>query len=113
MINLKIELYEVQDKIVLELFGRIDAMSISALDKKIESLVSDGHKKLVLNFSNIDYLSSAGLRLLLSLTKKLKKDEGFLVVFGMTPDVMEIINIAGFEKVINICQSQQQALSFS
>jgi anti-anti-sigma factor len=113
MINLKIELYEIQEKIVLELFGRIDAMSISVLDKKIESLVADGHKKLILDFSNIDYLSSAGLRLLLSLTKKLKKDEGFLVVFGMNPDVMEIINIAGFEKVINICQSQQQAISFS
>ncbi len=111
--GLQIDLEEVDKKMILRLNGRLDAASSPILEKKMQSLIEDNHLLILLDFSQVDYLSSAGMRLLLSMTKKLIAKEGYLVIFSLSDDVKEVIKIAGFEKILNICNQEQEALQFS
>ena len=111
-LDLDIDLETVENKVILRLSGRIDAVTAPALEHKINTLIDENHLFLIVDFSKIDYLSSAGLRLLLSETKKLKAKKGFFVLFSINEDIAEIIKIAGFERVLNICSIEKDALQF-
>ena len=110
---MQIETEEIEDKILLHLDGRLDANSSPTLEKRLTALIEENHLKLILDFSKVDYLSSAGLRLLLSITKKVKAKGGFLVIYSLDDDVMEIITMAGFDTILNICQLESDALQFN
>ncbi len=112
MMGLEIEMDEVDKKVILRLDGRLDAISAPLLEKKMNNLLQEGHKELILDFSKVDYLSSAGMRLLLSATKKWKAMKGHLVLFSIQEDVMEILKMAGFERVLTIFNVEQEALQF-
>ncbi|MDP1608440.1 MAG: STAS domain-containing protein [Chlamydiales bacterium] len=111
-IGLQIEVEEVEQKIVLRLSGRIDAMSSSALEKKIQTLVDEGRFQLLLDFTSVDYLSSAGMRVLLAALKKVKAKQGFLILFSLSDDVDEVIRLAGFDKVFHILPNEKEALQY-
>lgn len=111
--ELRIELERVDEKVILRIEGKLDATSTPILEKKINTLIGEGHVLLLLDFTRIDYLSSAGMRLLLSFTKRLKTKKGFLVIFSLHDDVMGIIKMAGFDRILHICSTEQQALRFS
>jgi len=111
-VGIKIVIEEIEDKIVAHIDGRLDAPSAPTLEKTINSLIDDGKLKLVLDFSKVDYLSSAGMRLLLSASKKAKSKGGNLVIFSVHDDVMDIIKLAGFDKILNIYKTEQEALQF-
>jgi anti-anti-sigma factor len=108
--ELNIDVESIDGKIVLRLNGRLDAATSLILEKKIENFIHEGHKKIFLDFSYIDYLSSAGMRLLLSFSKKLKSQKGKFVIFSINEDVLEIIKLAGFEHVLTIYSNEKEAL---
>lgn len=112
-IGLHIELEEIDRKIILRLDGRLDAATTPLLERKIDKLIDENHTHLLIDFLRIDYLSSAGMRLLLSSTKKLKAKNGGLLLFSIGDEVMEIIKLAGFEKILLIFESEQEALQYS
>lgn len=103
------------DIVVLRASGRVDAVAAPQLEAKIQSFIDAGHKRLLLNFSNVDYLSSAGMRLFLSVTKKLEAlGEGRLVICSLSEEVMEVIKMAGFHQILHLAGTEEQALaSFS
>ena len=108
--DLNIDVEDIEGKIVLRLFGRLDAATSEILEKQMENLINEGRKKLFLDFSFVDYLSSAGLRLLLSFSKKLKLSKGKFILFSIADEVLEIIKLAGFENVLSICENEKEAL---
>jgi anti-anti-sigma factor len=97
-------------KQVIHLEGRIDAVCAPILETKLNELLQAGHTKIVVDFSRVDYISSAGLRFLLSATKKTQDAKGKLTIAAMHDEVMEIIKIAGFERILNIYPNEIQAL---
>lgn len=109
-VGLQIQEEEREGKKILRIAGKIDASSAPILEKQINSLLESDLKKLLLDFTRVEYLSSAGMRLLLSATKKLKAREGRVVICGMNREVMEIIKMAGFERILHIYPSEQKAL---
>ena len=102
---------KVDGKVVLRLEGRLDAHSAPTLESQLSASVEGGEKDLIADFTKVTYLSSAGMRLLLATTKKLKAAGGAFVLFSMHEDVMEIIKMAGFERILNIFNSEQEALA--
>lgn len=96
------------DVIVVRLEGRLDAASSPQLEKQINSIIESGHFKLILNFAGVDYLSSSGMRLILSASKKLKSLEGKLLACNLTEEVMEVIKMTGFHQVIEIYPSEEE-----
>jgi len=82
--------------LTLELRGRLD-MSTSAMSQdKILGLIDQGHSRLALNLAQLEYISSAGLRVLLTALKKAKGCNGKIVIFGSREEVKRIFDIAGF-----------------
>jgi len=102
---------EVKGILVVKLSGRLDAASSPLLERKINSSLEGDRLKLLLNFEGVDYLSSAGMRLLLNLTKKLKSKQGRVAIAGVRPDVMEVIKMAGFDHILDIYSDEQGALA--
>ncbi len=96
------------DVIVMRLKGRLDAASSPQLEKQIGGIIDTGHFKLVLDFSGVEYLSSSGMRLMLSVSKKLKNLEGKLVACNMHEDVMDVIKMTGFQQVLEIYPSEEE-----
>lgn len=97
--------------VVLRLDGRLDAASSPHLERKVNTFIDSGRSKLVMNFDHIDYLSSAGMRLLLVASKKAKSHQGKLVLSGVHDDVMEVIKMAGFDHVLEICHTEGEAIA--
>jgi len=112
-ISLHIDLEEIDQKMILRLDGRLDAATVPILERKINSLIDEKRHLIYLDFLRIDYLSSAGMRLLLSASKKLKSKKGALVVFSISEEVMEIIKLAGFDKILMIFETEQDAIQYT
>jgi len=96
--------------LILHVKGRLDALSSPKAEKIVFGCINDGHHKLLLDFSQMEYLSSAGMRMLLSTSKKLKSSTGKLVLCAVTPNVMDVLKMSGFDRVLEIAKSQEEAL---
>lgn len=99
------------DVIILRINGRIDAITSPQLEKKVLSIIDSGHHKLLMDFTNVEYLSSAGMRLLLSGTKKMQTVGGKLVISSVDQDVMDVIKMAGFNSILTLASSEDKALT--
>jgi anti-anti-sigma factor len=100
-----------ENALILRLEGRLDATTSIQLENILNSTTAEGSVKLYLDFSGVEYLSSAGMRVLLSMTKRLKGMDGCLKLFAIHDDVMEIIRLAGFETILEIYNDESHALS--
>lgn len=98
------------DILILRVRGRLDAISTPGAEKKIFDQINNGQHKLLLDFKGVDYLSSAGMRMLLSTTKKLKTLNGKLVVCNVTTNVMDVLKMSGFDHVIELTATEEEAL---
>lgn len=96
--------------LILHITGRLDALSTPETEKKVFHFINQGENKLLLDFSGVDYISSAGMRMLLALTKKLKPLSGQLVLCSITTNVMDVFKMSGFDHVLELTHSQDEAL---
>ena len=95
---------------ILTLVGRLDTQSAPELEACGRSLFQDGTRKLLVDMSGIDYISSAGLRVLLVLAKEAGACSGKLSVCCLTPAVREVMAISGFDTIIPLAVDRQSAL---
>lgn len=109
-VGLQIELEEIEHRVILRISGRVDAASAPILERKINSLIEENHIHLLLDFNRVDYLSSAGMRVLLATLKNVKSKKGDLILFGVNEEVIDVIKMAGFDKIFRICSSEKEAL---
>lgn len=98
------------DVLILRMSGRLDAVSSPNAERKVFDFINKGQHKLLLDFSGVDYLSSAGMRMLLSVTKKLKTLSGKLVLFGVTTNVMDVLKMSGFDHVLELVKTEEDGL---
>ena len=110
VLGLEIKTEEIDGIIILRLNGRIDASSSSVLHDRLKLFHDETISVILLDFSNIDYLSSAGLRELLFFTKKFNEKKGRLGIFSVNEDVLEIIKLTGFEKILHIYKKEKEAI---
>ena len=95
-----IEILNNKDETIIELAGRLDTITAPALDASINECL-EYTKNLVLDLKNLEYISSAGLRVLLSAQKKMQKI-GSMKVKNVCEEVMEIFEITGFADILVI-----------
>jgi len=101
---------EKKEKAILRIKGRLDATSSATLEVKLSEGYSEGKRHFVLDLRNLEYLSSAGMRLFLAFTKKLKGENGSLKLFGLNKEIFEIIKMGGFEQILHIHDEEEEAL---
>lgn len=94
----------------LSLDGKLDAYHSIELEKCINKVILGGCSNLLLNFQGVDYISSSGLRVVLSSLKQLKKSGGNIILSNLHPYVMEVFEISGFKQIFEIYESEEEAL---
>jgi anti-sigma B factor antagonist len=90
--------------------GRLDALSAPIFEENLSQSLAEGETRLLVDFSDLQYISSAGLRSLLVLTKKLKTVQGELYFAGIRGPVAEVFKISGFNNLFKIFDSPEEAL---
>lgn len=96
---------------ILSLAGRIDTATAPALEQAINQEIERRHRKIVLDFSAVSYISSGGLRVLLSTAKKLKNPGDKFALCSLSPEVMKILKLAGFTSIFSISPTEGEALA--
>ena len=96
--------------LVLGLSGRLDSTSSKAFEERILGVIDVGERRLVIDLSQLDYVSSAGLRVFLLAAKRLTSANGKLALCSLTEPVREVFDIAGFSSVFSLYGSYDEAL---
>ncbi|MDR1474911.1 MAG: STAS domain-containing protein [Holosporales bacterium] len=95
--------------IMLTPHGRIDTASAGEFEKALNAVISGGNKKIIVVFASVDYISSAGLRVLLLIGKRLKVTKGNIALSDMSERIFEVFKISGFNKILTICATADEA----
>ena len=97
--------------LVLELLGRLDTKTSGVLEKSVATHLAAGQRRFILDLAGMEYVSSAGLRIFLMLAKKVSGGKGSLALCGLSPQVKEVFDIAGFTRLFTLASTRAEALA--
>ncbi|MEA3245790.1 MAG: STAS domain-containing protein [Gemmatimonadota bacterium] len=96
--------------IVVAIKGSLDSTTSPQAQQSLDTVVADGARKVVVDCTALDYISSAGLRVLLGLAKKLGANGGALRMCGLNQTVREVFEISGFATILPVFPGEREAL---
>jgi len=99
------------DVIIIGLRGRLDANTSPNVEERLSHLLDQGERRLLLDFSDLIYISSVGLRVLVLLAKNLQKSRGELALAALNEHINEIFTISGFTAIFPIYPTCDKALA--
>ncbi|MBV7272448.1 STAS domain-containing protein [Clostridiaceae bacterium UIB06] len=91
-----------EDVVTLALSGRLDTITSSKLGEELEKVFQEGKINLVFDFEALDYISSAGLRVLLIAQKKINALAATMKIINANETVKEVFEVTGFSGILNI-----------
>jgi len=97
--------------VVALLNGRLDANQIPAFDQWLDQQLDAQENTLVLDMSGLSYISSSGLRVILTLAKEMERRQRRLIICGLFGMVREVFMVSGFMEIFTICHTVDEALS--
>ena len=97
--------------LVVEVDGHMDGTSAGDFEMAITPTIPDVDQGMICDLSGVPYVSSAGLRVILIVAKRLSKQNAMFSVCGLSANVAEVFRISGFNKIISIYQSREEALA--
>jgi anti-sigma B factor antagonist len=98
------------DVTVLEAHGRVDSTTAKEFGDRLIALIQAGRRRIVVDFKNIAYISSAGFRALILADRATEQRQGKLALCGVNGDVMRLFEIGAFLDLFLICPNQQDAI---
>ena len=99
------------DTLVAKAEGRIDGTNARQFQDDLDSVIEEGDRAVILNFQDLMYISSAGIRVVLMTAKTLQRREARFALCSLSEPVREIFEVSGFDKIIPIHSSQDEAIS--
>ncbi len=96
---MKIDLKKEDKKLTIKLGGKLDTNTSPELDSKMNEL--EGMEEVIIDMKELDYISSAGLRVLLSMQKVMNK-QGKMTIINVCDNVMDIFEVTGFSDILDI-----------
>ncbi len=90
--------------------GSLDSNTSPEFETRIYAALESGQRKLILNLEDLEYISSAGIRVMLKTTKDLKRMDGNIVLCDLQDYVREVFDIAGFDGYLNIEKNLEAAM---
>jgi len=98
------------DVVIFRLSGRLDSNAAASAEADLGAAVA-GAPSLAIDLSGLDYISSAGLRVMLVLARKVQQASGKLALFGLQPAVRQVFTVSGFDTIISIQPDAAAALA--
>lgn len=109
---LKIEKTETDKHVVLKLEGEVDASNSVELDLAIQQLMAENVKKIMIDGSSLEYISSAGLGVFMSYLEDFQNGDVRFVIFGLSGKVKDVFHILGLDQLLTIEDEEQGALEW-
>lgn len=98
---------------IFSLAGRLDSSSSPEFDKRIIQAMENGFRYIILDCQKLDYITSAGLRVVVKTAKKLKPEEGQIILCAMADYVKEVFEIAGFDSFLPILPTLEDGIKMA
>jgi len=95
---------------IVSLKGRLDINTHGQLEAELNALAGKGRNKVLVDAKELDYISSAGLRVLLAGAKQFRKIQGSIGLASLTPTVKQVFEISGFTSIFPIYGTREEAL---
>ena len=105
-----LEMTRIHDISIVLIPQRFDADTAPRLESDLKAMLTGSPQKMILDFSKTEYIASAGLKVLLVITRDLMKTGGRVALSGLRPTVHKVFDIAGFTSIFTICTSQEEAI---
>jgi len=96
--------------VTLSLSGRLDTTTAKAFEDRILAHIDSGERRIAIDLAELEYISSAGLRVFLLAAKRIDSAQGRIALCALTEPVREVFDIAGFISIFAIYDSHQEAL---
>jgi anti-anti-sigma factor len=98
---------------ILAMSGRLDGASAPTVEEKVLALIDGGADRLVIDCAGLEYISSAGLRVLLIAAKRLAPPRGKLALAALRTQVREVLDVAGFSSLFAIHPTRPAAVKYA
>ncbi len=95
--------------LAVSLAGRLDAGSSPEVEKALAEAIAGCQGGMVMDMTSLEYISSAGLRVMLMAAKRMQQKGGKLALFGLSENVKDVFDISGFSSVFKIFSNAQEA----
>lgn len=99
-----------QGYLVVSVAGRLDTGTAPEFESKCQAWLNEGNVRVILDLSGLEYISSAGLRSVISTAKRAKGGGGALILSGATGLVQEVLAVSGFDRLLPTFGSVENAL---
>lgn len=98
--NIKIDING--EKVVAQFEGRLDTVAATKVNAEMATLAENADKEITLDFAQLEFISSSGLRLMLSLNKQAKAKGGKVIIAGANDEIKKVFKITGFANLFTI-----------
>jgi anti-anti-sigma factor len=107
---MKVTIQEVDSVTVVRIEGNLDTNTSPEAQEHFDGLLDQGASKILVDCAKVDYVSSAGLRVLLATVKGLTAAGGGLRISGLNETVREVFEISGFSTILSVFNTEAEAL---
>ncbi|MDZ7263081.1 MAG: STAS domain-containing protein [candidate division KSB1 bacterium] len=98
------------DIVVLYIKGYLDAHTAPVLENQLQSLIEEQRYKIVVNFKDLAYISSAGLGVFMGFIENIREHQGDIKLTNMNPKIYRVFDLLGFPTIYDILEDEQQAI---
>lgn len=95
---------------IVHIPGQLDTNTSPEAQNRLNQLINDGTTRILINLEDLNYISSAGLRVLLATAKQLKGGSGELRICCLNEMAQEVFDISGFNNILNVFETEEEAL---
>jgi len=99
------------DTLIVSVKGRMDALTSVEFEKKLSELIAAGESRIIINLSQLDFISSAGLSSILKIAKQLKKRDGKILFAELQDTIKDVFKISGFVTIFKTYETEEEALN--
>jgi anti-anti-sigma factor len=98
------------DTVILGLSGKLDALNAKIFENKVLGVIGSGAQRLIVDLSQLEYVSSSGLRIFLLAAKRLQPTNGKIGLCGLQDQIRQVFDLAGFSSILSIYGSRDEAI---
>jgi anti-anti-sigma factor len=111
--GVRIDASESKDGVaILRVDGHLDSISSTALEKALQDVIAGGHAKIVIDLSDVSYISSGGWGVMVGTVDKSQRENGDVVVVGMASEVYDVYELLGFNELLKSFATTEDALTY-
>mgnify|MGYP006288675611 FL=1 len=107
---MEITTQQLDDCDVVKARGRIDSMTAPALEEAFEAITEAGRYRIVFDMSEVNFISSVGLRVMIDAQKACRRSGGEVVVAGLSPLIDRAFDLAGYHSLFEVCDTVDEAV---